>query len=241
MYTLILNKNRLLSLSLVAFLLIIAPIAWSLESDKDQPIEIEADTGELDDIKNISIYTGDVIVIQGTIYMTGDKMTVFYTEDGEMDYMIMEGRPATYKQLPEDSSVYDYAEALIMEYYEIMEYVILIDKALVTKEGLRFNGDRIEYDTKLSQVKAWSNKQAPGAVPDKTPTGKKDRVKIIIKKKKDNCDDKEYEKTLDAAQLMIYTRECEKKKAEKGPRPRYPHQIPPFRARQAGKKNNLAA
>ena len=102
---------------------------WALESDKDQPIEIEADSGELDDIRNISIYRGNVITIQGTIYMTGDKMTVYYTDDDEMDYMIMEGRPATYKQLPDDSSVYDYAEALTMEYYELKEYVILKKEA----------------------------------------------------------------------------------------------------------------
>jgi lipopolysaccharide export system protein LptA len=214
MYTLILNKNKLFNTCLVA-LLTLTHSVWALESDKDQPIEIEADTGELDDIKNISIYRGNVITIQGTIYMTGDKMTVYYTEDDEMDYMIMEGRPATYKQLPDDSSVYDYAEALTMEYYELKEYVILIEEALVTQEGLRFSGDRIEYDTKLSQVKAWSNKSTLKPGKEKAAPKKKERVKIIIKKKKDKCADKEYEKSLDAAQMIIFTRECEKKKAEK--------------------------
>ncbi|MFT7458795.1 MAG: lipopolysaccharide transport protein LptA, partial [Planctomycetota bacterium] len=152
---------------------------------------------------------------QGTIYMTGDKMTVYYTDEDEMDHLIMQGRPATYKQLPDESSVYDYAEALTMEYYELKEYVILIDDALVTQEGLRFSGDRIEYDTKLSQVKAWSNKTAIDPDTSKAGPEKKERVKIIIKKKKDNCDDKEYELSLDPAQLVIFTRECEKKKAEK--------------------------
>lgn len=214
MSILILNKNKLLSTCVGMLLLTLSPGICALESDKDQPIEIEADTGELDDIKNVSIYIGNVITIQGTIYMTGDKMTVYYTEDDEMDYMIMEGRPATYKQLPDDSSVYDYAEALTMEYYELKEYVILIEEALVTQEGLRFSGDRIEYDTKLSQVKAWSNKTTTKPGEEKAAPEKKDRVKIIIKKKKDLCADKEYEKSLDAAQLIIFTRECEKKKAE---------------------------
>jgi lipopolysaccharide export system protein LptA len=146
--------------------------------------------------------------------MTGDKMTVYYTEDGEMDYLIMNGRPATYRQLPDDSSVYDHAEALTIEYYEIKEYSILIDQALVTKEGLRFTADRIEYDTRLSQVKGWSNKTSPTTKTEKTTPAKKERVKIIIKKKTDKCDDKEYEKSLDPAQLLIFTRECEKKKIE---------------------------
>jgi len=206
MYTRRSIKNKFIDICLAIVLLGILHSVLALESDKDQPIEIEADTGELDDIKNISIYRGNVITTQGTIRMTGDKMTVYYTEDDEMDYMIMEGRPATYKQLPDDSSVYDYAEALTMEYYELREYVILIEKALVTQEGLRFSGDRIEYDTRLSQVKAWSNKT------EKVAPAKQDRVKIIIRKKKNKCDDKKYEKSLDAAQLLIFTRECKKRK-----------------------------
>lgn len=214
MYTLILNKNKLYKLSLSLILLGLSCGVSSLETDRDQPIEIEADAGELDDIKNISIYTGNVITIQGTIYMTGDKMTVYYTEDGEMDYLVMNGRPATYKQLPDDSSVYDYAEALTIEYYELKEYSILIEEALVTKEGLRFSADRIEYDTRLSQVKGWSNKTSPNASTEKATPAKKERVKIIIKKKKDKCADKQYELSLDAAQLLIFTRECEKKKSE---------------------------
>ena len=214
MYIHILNKNKNLKIAFSLLLLALSMPAMALESDKDQPIEIEADTGELDDVKNISIYRGNVITIQGTIRMTGDKMTVYYTEDDEMDYMIMEGRPATYKQLPDDSSVYDYAEALTMEYYEQKEYVILIEEALVTQEGLRFSGDRIEYDTKLSQVKAWSNKSTQKKTDEKAPPKKKERVKIIIKKKKDKCGDAEYIKTLDAAQLKIFTRECEQKKSE---------------------------
>ena len=215
MYIRILNKNRLYKLLIAFSMAMYAMAGTALESDKDQPIEIEADTGELDDAKNISIYRGDVVTVQGTIRMTGDKMTVFYTEDDELDYLIMEGRPATYKQLPDDSSVYDYAEALTMEYYEQKEYVILIKEALVTQEGLRFSGDRIEYDTKLSQVKAWSNKNKPAPGSSTEPPKKKERAKIIIKKKKDKCDDKEHIKSLDQAQLTNFQRECEQKKAEK--------------------------
>ena len=210
----ILNKKKFFKTVFMLLLLGFGEFGVALESDKDQPIEIEADTGELDDVKNISIYRGNVITTQGTIYMTGDKMTVYYTEDDEMDYMIMEGRPATYRQLPDDSSVYDYSEALTMEYYEQKEYVILIEEALVTQEGLRFSGDRIEYDTKLSQVKAWSNKKTASKEENKAEPKKKERVKIIIKKKKDKCGDAEHIKSLDAAQLQIFTRKCEEKKAE---------------------------
>ena len=158
-----------------------AAAAHGLASDKDQPIEVEADTAELDDAKKISVYRGNVIVTQGTIRMTGDVMTVHQTEDGDLDTLILEGRPATYRQLPEKTAVYDEAEALRMEYYELRNYVILIRQAIVTQEGLKFSGNRIEYDTAQSKVKAWSEKTAGDA--GTKPAGTGERVKIIIKKK----------------------------------------------------------
>ena len=50
--------------------------------------------------------------------MTGDIMTVYFKDD-ELDTLIMEGNPARYRQLPDDSKIYDEAEALRMEYYEL--------------------------------------------------------------------------------------------------------------------------
>jgi lipopolysaccharide export system protein LptA len=158
-----------------------ATAAHGLASDKDQPIEVEADSAELDDAKKISIYRGNVVVTQGTIRMTGDVMTVHQTEDGDLDTLVLEGRPATYRQLPEKSQIYDEAEALRMEYYELRNYVILIREAIVTQEGLKFSGDRIEYDTAQSKVKAWSDKTTGEA--GEKPAGTGERVKIIIKKK----------------------------------------------------------
>ena len=155
----------------------------ALSTDKEKPIEVEADAGELDDIKNITIYTGDVIVTRGSIRMTGDKMTVYYDKDDNIETLIMVGKPATYRQLPDDSKVYDEAEALRMEYYELRNLVILLRNAEVRQERYDFSGERIEYDTELSQVKAWSdiNKKQQG---DKSgETKKQERVKIIIKPK----------------------------------------------------------
>jgi lipopolysaccharide export system protein LptA len=171
----------------VALWLALSAHAFALTTDKDQPIEVEADNAELDEVKNVSIYRGNVIVTQGSIRMTGDIMTVYQTEGDDLDHLIIEGKPATYKQLPDDSRIYDEAEALRMEYHEIKNKVILINKAVVTQEGLRFSGDRIEYDTELSKVQAWSRPPAgaePAAAAGAAP---KERVKIIIKKKDDKA------------------------------------------------------
>lgn len=150
---------------------------WALSTDKDQPIEIEADTAELDDQKGITIYRGNVVVVQGSIRMTGDTMTVYYNKDKDLDTVIMEGVPATYRQLPDDSKVYDEAEALRMEYYETKSLIVLIDQAVVKQEGLRFSGSRIDYDTLNSKIKA------KGETSESKPGESSGRVKITIQPK----------------------------------------------------------
>lgn len=169
--------------NLTSFFLLIATAlfynvqCWALSTDKDQPIEIEADTAELDDQKGVTIYRGNVVVVQGSIRMTGDTMTVYYNEDKDLDTVVMEGVPATYRQLPDNSKIYDEAEALRMEYYETKSLIVLIDRAVVKQEGLRFSGSRIDYDTLNSKIKA------RGDTSEGKPGESSGRVKITIQPK----------------------------------------------------------
>ena len=71
-----------------------------------------------------------------------------------------------------------------MEYDALKNYVILIDQALVTQEGLQFSGKRIEYDTVLSKVKAEGQSKTVAKKEKSGEKTKDGRVKIIIKKKK---------------------------------------------------------
>ena len=185
MYTLIYyQKTKLISLLLIFILTLFVSNAQALSTDKDKPIEIEADSAELDDKKGVTIYYGNVIVTQGSIRMTGNKMTVYFTDE-DLDTVIMTGKPATYRQLPDNSDIYDEAEALTMEYYELKSLIILKEKALVKQKGLQFSGKRIEYDTVNSRIKAEggvSHKQNGDG--SETTGEKRERVKIIIKPKK---------------------------------------------------------
>lgn len=172
--------NKPINAGLLLTGLLVFNQAVALTTDQNQPIEIEADAAELDDQKGVTTYTGNVIVVQGSIRMTGEKMTVYYTKNNDLDTVIMEGHPATYRQLPDDSEVYDEAEALRMEYYGLKNLIVLIDNAVVKQEDLRFSGSHIEYDTEHSQIRA-RGQAASGA--DKS-SGEGERVKITIKPKK---------------------------------------------------------
>jgi len=185
MYKQRLKKTKKIEILIAAFFSLLVNCVYGLSTDSQQDIEIEADTAEMDDVSKITIYRGNVIVTQGSIKMTGHTMTVHFDKNNDMELVIMNGTPATYRQLPDNGKVFDEAEALQMEYYALKNYVILIDQALVTQEGLKFSGKRIEYDTVLSKVKAEGQPNTAAKKEENDGKQIKDgRVKIIIKKKK---------------------------------------------------------
>ncbi len=177
--------NKIFKYLLGTVFIIMLNNAFALSTDKEKDIEIEADSAEMDDLKGITIYRGDVIVVQGSIRMTGHTMTVHFDDNGDMELVIMQGTPATYRQLPDNSKNYDEGEALQMEYYALKDYIILKEKALVTKpDGSTLSGKRIDYDTALSKVIAKGSTTTAKSDEGKTDKKKDGRIKITIKKKK---------------------------------------------------------
>ena len=167
---------KLLGLVLIcASVLALPRPSLALATDSDQDIEIVANSSEIDDRKNVTIFTGQVIVTQGSIRITGDKMTVHYNEQNDIETLLMEGNPATYSQLPDASTVQDEARARHMEYQKQKNLIILIEQAQVRQASGSLSGSRIEYDTALSRVRATS---APADKQAEPKPG--ERVKIVI-------------------------------------------------------------
>ena len=176
-----LNLSLLMGLGLLG--LALAGPVMALSTDREQDMQVEADSAELDGIEGISIYRGNVVVTQGSMRITGHTLTVHFNDGGDIELAIMNGSPATYRQLPDGAADYDEARARKMEYYPQKDSVMLIERAWVKNpDGSTMTGNRIEYDTAQSRVKARG-----GAAPATAGGSGEDaggRVKIIIKKKK---------------------------------------------------------
>ena len=80
---------------LILALCLLPSPGWSLSTDRDQPMLIEADRAELNDADGISVYRGNVKVTQGTLILTGETMTG-HTKGVDVGKVIMDGKPATY-------------------------------------------------------------------------------------------------------------------------------------------------
>lgn len=129
---------------------------WALSTDRNQPMSIEADRVELNDAEGVSVYHGNVKVTQGTLVLTGDTMTV-YNKGDNVEKVIMEGSPATYKQRPDKKDQDVRAKALRMEYFTSPEYIVLQKEAEVEQEGDVLRSERIEYDVARDKVNAGTN------------------------------------------------------------------------------------
>lgn len=128
--------------------------AVALPSDRNQPIRIQADKANLDDRKGIAIYTGDVIITQGTIRLYGDKVTIYRDQIGDIKKLIALGKPARYQEKTDPAKGIMRAYGLTIEYMAQREKIHLIKQAKVDQDGNIFTGDRIDYDLKTDLVNA---------------------------------------------------------------------------------------
>jgi lipopolysaccharide export system protein LptA len=163
-------------------LLLHAGASFGLASDVDQPIEIEADFAELDDQAGRTTYTGNVVVVQGSMRMTGDKLTANFDDNRQLVDVYLEGKPAYMKQTPEEGKQDIEGEALQIEYHQKKNLIYLIDKASLKQGERLFEGYRINYDTKRSIITGRGS--ADGSAPSGAEARKPGRVKVIIPPKR---------------------------------------------------------
>lgn len=67
------------------------------KADRDKPIELESDTMTSDDSKSTSVYTGNVILTQGTLLIKADELTIREDNQG-FQHSTSTGNPTSFKQ-----------------------------------------------------------------------------------------------------------------------------------------------
>ena len=134
-----------------------APAAAQPARDGDQPVHLSADNAELNNTTGVSVYTGNVVLTQGSMTIRGDKMTVHTDAQHQLQKAVVIGQPATYEQLPEGKTEKVHAQAPRMEYYAGgPERVVLLDGAKLWQGKNTFTGEHIVYQVAADKVNAQS-------------------------------------------------------------------------------------
>lgn len=170
----VLNPPGQMRTLLATLLLIWVTAATALTGDQKQPIHVEADGVEIDDGRNISIYTGNVEVRQGSMHMWAAKITVHHKQSRQPHRIIAVGSPVRFRQLVKKDGKEVKARANRMEYDANREEILLLGKAVLTQGKDSFSSDRILYDRNKAVVKAGAS------VSKKTGSEKGERVRITI-------------------------------------------------------------
>ena len=165
---------RLLALAIASCLALALP-AKAERADREKLIVVNADHVYADDANHTSTFDGNVVITQGTMRMTANKVTVKEDENRHKFYVAY-GTPVTFRQKRDNVDEYVEGYALRAEFDDLNDIVRLYEKARVTSNANVINGEYIQYDMnkELAEVQGAppGTKLAPG---EATP-----RVKVTI-------------------------------------------------------------
>ncbi len=173
--TFILPSSAVLAL-LTTLCLAWANYAGAEVADRDKPIDLEADSVKVDDAKQISTYTGNVVLSQGSLVIHADSLIV-REDSGGFQHSTALGNPTTFKQKLEGKNEYIQGSAQRIEYDGRMDKVQLYRKASVKRGEDTVQGDYISYDANAEYAEVIGGKKSLEGGPSSG------RVRAIIQPK----------------------------------------------------------
>jgi lipopolysaccharide export system protein LptA len=114
----------------------LVPMAQAEKADRTKPMNIEADAMRYDDLKQTSVFTGNVVVTKGTIVIRGTRIDVRQDPDG-YQYGVVTAAPgklAYYKQ-KRDAGTDEWieGESEVIEYDSRADNVKFIRRAVMRR------------------------------------------------------------------------------------------------------------
>ncbi|MGL6161110.1 lipopolysaccharide transport periplasmic protein LptA [Microbulbifer sp.] len=140
-------------LAAISALILIAQ-AIALPGDRDQPIKVDAKHFEGDRSKNLFVYSGNVVITQGSLQIRADRVEVHGNAEGEINRVIATGKPAHFQQQVQQSQNPVKARAARIEYTVNSDELHLTGDAYVDRDGNTLTAERIDYDLASEQMQA---------------------------------------------------------------------------------------
>ncbi|EGV35029.1 lipopolysaccharide transport periplasmic protein LptA [Neisseria weaveri] len=150
------------SIKTILSVLIMASVqfAYALESDRKQPIEIEADQGSLDQNNQVTVFSGNVVIKQGSLNIRAGSVRVSRNDKGDQ-LMSAEGSPVRFGQTLDNGKGTVKGQANKVEYASATGIVKLQGNAKVERGGDKAEGASITYNTR-TEVYTVSGSKAAG-------------------------------------------------------------------------------
>jgi len=124
-------NNFLLSRLVSVLLVLVAPAAWGEKADRDKPMNVESDALRYDDARQVSVFTGKVVLTKGTILIRGARLDVRQDPDG-FQYGVVTAEPgklAFFRQKRDGVDEFIEGEGETIDYDGRLDTVKFISKA----------------------------------------------------------------------------------------------------------------
>lgn len=166
----ILQKTK--RLALFCTLLAMVPGVYAAKADRDKPVYVEADEANIDDARQVSIFTGNVRLSQGTLLISGDQIVALQDRSG-FKYGTVTGNLASFRQQRKgaDGYVEGYGERI--EYNAASEIMNIYGQAHVKRGQDDVHGEHITYNARTGVFQVSSAHKQPAHE-------KEHRVRVII-------------------------------------------------------------
>ncbi|MEW5786522.1 MAG: lipopolysaccharide transport periplasmic protein LptA [Pseudomonadota bacterium] len=139
--------HRPAELLLCLALLATALPALAEKADKDKPVNLEADSLRVDDASRTAVYEGHVVLTQGSLMLTADRIEV--RQDGQgFASGDASGKPAYFRQKMDGRNEYAEGWAERIEYDSRAEKLRLTGQARLKRGEEELRGNLIAYEGK---------------------------------------------------------------------------------------------
>jgi len=147
---------------LVISLFLISPALMALESDRQQPLEVNADStdGTLGD--GMTTLRGNVEIRQGSLHITADEAEVNKV-DGRVSSVTFRGKPTFLEQDIEEQGLVQ-ATANVINYQVASGLVTLTGSADVKHPQYQISGESLTYDLNIQHFQGSSDGNGNGRI-----------------------------------------------------------------------------
>jgi lipopolysaccharide export system protein LptA len=162
------RPGPLLAALLIPTLLLATIDTSALPEDRLQAIEITAERAERNEREGYTVYSGAVILTQGSLRIDADRLTIFHDRVAA-DRIVAVGEPARLRQQPAIDKPPVRASARRIVWEKSRELVMLRESASIEQDGAVVTGESIQYFMAEERVRA-----------DATADDESSRVQVFI-------------------------------------------------------------
>ena len=139
------------SLTLLATSLSLSSTALGKSSDRNQPMDVQADsTNALMEDNSDSTLNGNVVITQGTLEIKSDR-AIIHRSKGDIDKVTLTGSPVVMKQVNDNGEPMD-AQASTIVYTLSSDLILLSGSVIINQPRGSMRGENVKYDLKTGRL-----------------------------------------------------------------------------------------